>query len=184
MLILYKIIKGFLWAFVGLSLAAIIFSFFLPTSATVERTILINAKFDRVESYVSNLRTWEEWTSLKQVDSTMKVIYSAQTTGTGANAIYKGKTSGELKIIITHSYAGTGFEFEISQEKKTQKVIGKFEYKDKSNVTELKKTYIMELGWNPISKLFGLIIDKPIGEGLDIELKAIKKNLENNITRL
>lgn len=184
MLILYKIIKGVLWFFVFISLAAIVISFFLPTTATVERSIQINAKLEKVETYLCNLKTWEEWTSLKQVDSTMQVIYFGQTSGNGAKAIYKGKTSGDLKLLITHYYAGASMEFEISHEKKSQKVIGKFEFKDKINFTELKKVYIMELGWNPISKLFGLLIDKPIGEGLDIELKAIKKNLESNITRL
>ena len=81
--------KAGLWIGI-LLLALILFSFLLPSTIEVSRSIEVNAPIDRVFDQVNDLRNWEKWSPWKRNDPTMVMTFSNPPVG--QNAFYKWET--------------------------------------------------------------------------------------------
>jgi len=64
----------------------VVVSLFLPSKATIERSVVIKAPVGTIFNQVNSLKTWEKWSPWYKMDTTMKLEYS--TPDTGVNAYY------------------------------------------------------------------------------------------------
>ena len=173
MKILLKIIGGL----AVLVLLLVLVAFALPRQYRVERSVVINAKPEAVLAQVADLRAWKNWGAWQERDPQMKLSYSTQTTGVGAWSAWESKSEGNGKMTIT--------------EQTTARVLYLLEFPDmgmKSNgsmemVAETGGTRLIwvdagDLGMNPLSRWFGLFLDKMIGPDFEKGLVNLKRLVE------
>lgn len=86
-----------------------------PKVVEMQRSIVIDQDPATVYNYVSNFKTWNEWSAWNLRDSTMKVSYSGNESGAGAEMSWTSENSGNGKQVITdavpHSEIKTSLDF-------------------------------------------------------------------------
>jgi hypothetical protein len=163
-----------IWA--GIALAAlIVFSFFLPTTVKVSRSIEVHAPLDRVFDQVADLRNWEKWSPWKRQDPTMIMTFSNPPVG--QNAFYKWETEdkrmGNGTLTLTKVTNMEEIITTIDMEK-YGKATAAFRFEHKGDA--IKVTWSMEdrVGSMPWSRYMGLYMKKALKDQYDEGLKGIK----------
>jgi effector-binding domain-containing protein len=157
-------IKKILKLILGVVVLLLVVSFFLPSKVHVERKALIHAKPGTVFKLISNLPDWEKWSPWHRIDPNMKLEYGE--IKEGKDATYKWTSdhskvgNGAIKIQEANpvSYIKTEMNF-------MENGIAHAEYflEPKDDGTEVRWTMDSDMGWNPIGRYFGLLMDKMIG---------------------
>lgn len=174
-----KIIKKIGIVLLGIILLVVIISFFLPRKVHVERSLEMKATPEAAFALVNNLKAWEEWSPWHDIDTNMVLTYSE--VAEGPNSFYgwtsDNKNVGNGKLIILETK-----EFELI---KTQL---NFEDMDPSyadfifekTAEGVKVTWTMDsdMGYNPIGRFFGLMMDKMIGPDYEKGLAKMKEVAE------
>jgi uncharacterized protein YndB with AHSA1/START domain len=169
-----KFIFKLLGGLAVLVLLAVAASFFFPKTYRVERTTVINAQPAVVFAQLGDLRSWKNWTAWHERDPAMKCSYSENSIGVGAWSAWESKTEGNGKMTIT-------------AHEPMKKVVYKLEFPDMNMVSSgtvdlqpadkgIRVAWTCEgdLGMNPISRWFGLFLDKMIGADFERGLARLK----------
>lgn len=152
-------------------------AFFFPREYRVERSITINAAPAVVHAQLANLRAWKNWGVWFDRDPGMKVAYSEKQMEVGAWSSWESKTEGNGKATLT----------ELTPERVVYKLefpdmgmhsIGTFRLAPASGGVKVVWSDEGDLGNNPLSRWFGLFLDKMIGPDFDAGLAKLKRNLE------
>ena len=84
----------------------------LPSTYSVERSIVIDATPAEIHEYVGDLNKWEEWEPWTEADPSIDVTRGYKTTGVGANQTRTGDSgNGTLEFIM--SSPETGIEYDL-----------------------------------------------------------------------
>jgi ribosome-associated toxin RatA of RatAB toxin-antitoxin module len=99
------LIKRIAWVLLGIIVLIFVVSFFLPGTAHIQRTKVINAPTSTVYAIVNDLKTYDEWMPWNRIDTNMKKTYGATDVGTGASYSWTStnKNVGTGKLTITES---------------------------------------------------------------------------------
>src|SRR3990172_8940809 len=147
-----------------LLLILLVISFFLPSKIKVERSIVVKASADTIFKQINNFKNWEQWSPWQNIDPDMETVYSGNVEGVGATSEWKSKNpnvgNGRMEItastpnesvVLSIDFTGHGVStgyFNITPEGEDTKVVWSMD---------------MDMGTNPISKYFGLMMDRMIG---------------------
>ena len=154
-------------------------SLFLPSSYRVERSLEMRAKPDAIFAQVSGLKNWTNWTAwtvAKHPD--MEVSFSGPESGVGATYTWDGKSTGHgvLKLTRAEPDKGIGYDLAFDHGKYVSK--GAIEYSPVGDGVRVTWSNEGELGWNPISRIFGLLMDRMMGPDFEEGLRNLKQRLE------
>lgn len=174
-----KIVIKFLKIVAILIVLLFVVSFFLPNKVHVERSIVVQADTAKVFSYLYDLKEWNKWSPWHELDTNAIIAYQNNGLGVGGSFTWKSenKEVGEGKMLITAveqnkqvnytiSFVGMGTSYsaiQIQPENNQTKVTWKFD----SNTDDAP------LLMRPISKYFGLFMDKMIGADFERGLKKL-----------
>lgn len=86
-----KILKRVLLFLVVIIAVAVLYVAFQPSEYNVSRSKVIDATSASVYATINELRTWEDWGSWHQKDTTIVVTYGEVTSGVGANNSWTSK---------------------------------------------------------------------------------------------
>jgi hypothetical protein len=158
--------------------------FFLPGTTHVERSINVNAPAEKVFENVNDLRKWNAWSPWSKIDPNTKWTYSEPSaSGTGAwySWVSDNRSVGKGKMTITESkpneFVKYNLEFEgMGSSKPSFKLVPK----DSLNT---QVTWVMDSdnGWNPISRWFGVFMDKMLGPDFEKGLAGLKSLSEGKL---
>lgn len=159
------------------SLAALLIgsALFLPSEATVTRSLGMEAKPETVFSNIADLRGWTSWSPWYAKDKQTQMSYSADpATGVGAEAEWRSESLGSGSMTITEleppKVVVLALDF---GSQGTAKV--RFELEPiGEDGTRVTWSMTSQLGNNPIRKLFGLAIDSLAGPDFEDGLKRLK----------
>lgn len=169
-------IKLFIIAF-GLLLAVLfVVTFFLPSSITVSRSVLINANEKKVEGQINDFENWKNWHPLFQ-NKDIKVIIT-QNIDTSF-AVLTNEDNKELSFTLLNSHADN-IKILLSEK---NKITGTYQYilvPNGTGNTQLTWNVNTDLGWNPLKKLSGIFMDKIKGPGYESILQNLKTAVENH----
>jgi uncharacterized protein YndB with AHSA1/START domain len=73
----------------------------VPSEYKISKSLIINAPSERVFSYISNLKNWEQWSPLNQRDGSLKNTYLGPSDGIGAVMNWTSDNSGRGSLIVT-----------------------------------------------------------------------------------
>ena len=173
MKILLKILAGL----AVLALLLVLTAFVLPRQYRIERSLVINARPEAVLAQVADLKAWKNWGAWQERDPGMKLSYSAPATGVGAWSAWESAKEGNGKMTIT-AQAPTKVVYTLEFPDMGMTSTGIVELQPQATGVRVVWSDAGDLGLNPMSRWFGLFLDKFIGPDFERGLANLKKLAE------
>lgn len=166
-------------AFLVLIVLLVLAGFLVPATYRVTRTATIQAPPAAVHALAGDLRSWLAWTAWSTNRfPDMRVTLSPETTGPGAFWAWEGVSSGVGRLTITRSEpeAGVWYDLDFSHGKFLSK--GSLALAADGPATAVTWTQEGHLGWNPVNRWFGLLMDRFIGADFERGLEGLRAAAE------
>lgn len=174
-----KALKTIVLVVLLLPIALVLAAFLLPSTYRVERSQLIKAPSDAVFAQINTLKTWPEWTAWTVARyPDMKVSFEGPDSGVGATYSWDGKSSGQGVLKLTRAEPGKGVWYDLDFDHGKFKSTGGLILEPAGD--SVKVTWFNEgnLGANPVSRYFGLMMDKMMGPDFATGLLNLKQKVE------
>lgn len=156
-------------------LVLVIIGFLLPKTYKVERSVYIKAKPELIYDLTSNFNKWKLWVPWsKALDSTAVFTLEGKEGQPGSIWKWEGKVLGNGQMTATEFVPGQLLAYDLSFDK------GKYQSKGKITIAAMadscKVSWIDEgdLGYNPVNRYFGLMMDKMMGPDFEKGMKKLK----------
>jgi len=156
--------------------AFLIYAATMPSSFRVERSAVINAPPEKLFAFISDFRTWEQWSPYEKLDPQMAKTLRGSASGQGAIYEWKGNSnagSGRIEITEATSPNKVVMTLDMFEPMEGHNLV-EFTLQPKSDATEV--TWTMN-GPSPyISKLMiaAGLMDKMVGGQFEEGLAQLK----------
>jgi len=157
-----------------MSLVAIV-AMFLPRSPVVSRSVDIAAPPAAVYAIVSDLRRFNEWSPWSELDPGMEITFTGPVDGVGQTMHWQSSVpaAGSGSQTITRLEPGREVETEIDfGDRGTAGATMRIEPAGQG--TRAVWGFTTDLGFNPVSRYFGLMFDRWIGPDYEKGLARLK----------
>jgi len=152
-----------------------VISFFLPSKAHVERSMVVDAPQRVVFKEVHELKNWEKWSPFSAADPTLKVAYNGTTVGIGGRYDWTSENSGEGYIEIKESNPPNSLKTYVAFEGQGDGY-GSWRFEPMGdNRTKVTWGFDTEFGLNPLQRFMGLMMDRFLGPSYEDGLKRLKE---------
>jgi len=166
--------KIVLWLVIIVAVLVII-AFILPRNYKVERSITIGADKALVYNLTCDYEKWDIWSPwTRDADTTCLFELSGNPCEVGTIWKWDGELFGQGEMIITESVPGKFFAYDLLFEggKYTSKV--SFVYEDLNDSVLIIWTDQGDLGYSPIARYAGLLMDSRMGPDFEKGLAKLK----------
>jgi hypothetical protein len=175
-----KIVRYILIVSSSLLLLIFIIGILSPSKYEIKRSIEINDSPSNIEPYLMNIANWEKWSYMSsKKDTSIKFSYYPTRFGDSTYAKWESKYMGTGTIKIYDYKPNIKINYELLINENEHKINGTFTFKFQDNKTLLTWIDYGELGFNPIARIFGLFMEKFIGNDQEESLKNLKNLIEN-----
>lgn len=170
-----KKLRKFLIGLLIVILALVVVAFFLPKQVHVERSLTMDAPAKVVFNQANNLHTWDKWAIWNQMDPNMEITY--HNSGIGENASYTWHSendnvgSGEMKITASVPYDSIATAMDFMEH---GTATGYFLFDEKDGKTTVTWAFDTDLGYNPMARWLGLMMDAMLGKDFEKGLENLK----------
>ena len=170
---------------IGISLVAIVLliavvGLFLPSTVSLERSIVVNATAEKIYEQVNVLKNWEQWNPFLKMDPKSKIAYNDIPAGAGATYTWASDKTGEGTMTILNStpYSSVKFQLEFKGQGLSQ---SEFHFDQAgANATKVIWSFSSDIGNNPFSRVFWTFGTTMMGDAFDSGLKDLKAQAEKN----
>jgi len=173
-----KIALYILGGLIAVVLFLALVGFLLPRRYRVERSAVIKARPEVVFAQVADLRAWKNWGVWFERDPQMKINYSENTAAVGGWSEWKSKSQGNGKATLTRLMPSTEVEYSLQFEGMGFASQGNFTLIPRADGVRVVWTDTGDLGLNPISRWFGLFLDRMIGPDFAAGLAKLRSFCE------
>jgi effector-binding domain-containing protein len=165
-----KIFFGLLALLVLLAIVGLM----LPGKMEITRNITIAAPAKNIFEEINDLERWGKWSYWNDLyKDDMQLTYGDKRVGLSAWYSWTGKKSGDGKVTITESIPGSSIKTDLDfMEHGVAK--GWYTFTPKSDSTQLTIGFASDLGPNPISRWFGIIMKPEMNKAFDYNLTHLK----------
>jgi len=168
---------------IGLSLAAIVLliaivGLFLPSTVSLERSIVINASAEKTFEQVNTLKKWEQWNPFLKMDPQSKIAYNNISAGPGATYTWASEKTGEgtMTILKSTPFSSIQFQLEFKGQGLSQ---SEFRFNPEgNNTTKVTWSFTSDIGNNPFSRVFWTFGTAMMKDAFDGGLKDLKTQAE------
>ena len=177
-----KVLKGLFLGIIGLIVVLAIVGLFLPSSARVERSIVIDRPASLIFPMLNSFERFNEWSPWFGLDPAAEYSYSGPSSGVGARMQWKGNAAvGSGSQLITDSKPESQIDIDLEfSDIGIAKVGLRLEPQDKG--TRVTWSYTADAGFDLIGRYFGLIVDRFVGADYEkglVQLKALVESFPN-----
>jgi hypothetical protein len=152
----------------------------LPKRYHVERSIVIDRAPDAIFPTINTLKEWPAWTAWTvERYPDMKVTFDGPESGVGAKYAWTGEKAGNGNLKITESDPAQGIKYELDFDNGKYRSIGGIRLEPTGNSTKAIWWNEGNLGWRPINRYFGLLMDSMMGPDFQTGLNNLKKKVES-----
>jgi len=174
-----KWVKRILLGLIGIIAVLVVISFFLPATAEVERSVVIDAAPEKIFPHVNDLRATQEWSPWAKRDPEMTQTFSGPDQGVGQSVAWQSD----------HPEVGSGTQT-ITESVENRRVAVDLDFGDMGTAdaafdlepqgagTEVTWSFQTELGMNPFMRYLGLMFDGMIGPDYERGLTSLKTLVE------
>ncbi len=130
-------LKKILTALFALIAIVVVVGVFLPKDYVISRATVIDAKPEKIHTYVGDLKKWDAWEPWREGDPTLVITLGDKTTGVGASQSWDGK-SGDGRLVFTETSPQTGVKYDLffrQDQEKCKSTILYTPMESKTNVT-------------------------------------------------
>lgn len=149
-------------------------AYFLPQKVYVERELEIQANKQIVFNQINDLHHWIKWSKWTMIDPEMEINYFNH--GIGESGGYEWKSdnenvgTGRLQIIESVKYDSIVVEMDFMKEGTAR---SRFKFIETESGTFVNWNLIYDVGYNPLARWMGLMMDKFIGPDFEESLKNL-----------
>lgn len=151
----------------------------LPSTYEVKRQVSINASAPEVYANIVNLKAWREWSVWYERDPNMKVTFSGPDSNVGMKSSWLSETEGNGVMTLTQVNENQMVEYDLQFPDMGFGSVGVLTLQEENGGTLVVWTNTGEIGYNPIFRYFGLMMDGMIGPDFEAGLANLKEKLEN-----
>ena len=169
-----KIIQWTLAVIGVLVLACVVVGFLLPSSFTVQRSIVINAPPKKVYDLIVEPKKWTQWAAWNQRDPDMRITYSGPPFGMGAKWAWQSKSEGTGTMEFTRVDPDRAVEYSLWFPDFGMRSTGALRLEPSGNATRVTWSAAGDVGGNPLKHYLTLMMDRWIGPDFDAGLANLK----------
>lgn len=108
-----KLLKIIIYSLFGILSIYLISNFFFSEKFKVSTSVEINSSPFIVYEQINNFNNWPNWDPWLNTDNSIKMTYSDESSGVGANRSWESENSGNGKMEITHTEFIKQLDFDI-----------------------------------------------------------------------
>lgn len=170
-----KYMKAFISVTGVLLLVMLGIGFALPGDWSATRTIRIDAERTGVWPLIADLRRWNSWAPLGEVEAE----FSEPSRGPGATREWDDAAWGQGVVTIRSATPPMELVYEVAVEGGALRTIGTLQLESAGpETTTVTWTEEGDFGWNPLLSWFALGMEKRQGAQLDVGLRRLKQRVE------
>jgi len=175
-----NIFKAIGLGFVVLLAAVFVFGFFLPQTAHVERTVIIEQPKATVFEFLINYQNFTSWSPWHSIDPNTQYQFSGPASGVGARMDWQSSNpqvdKGWQQIKSIEGQELVEIELVFGNESGGGTVYYRLQEVDAG--TEVTWEFDTDFGNNPFGRYIGLMMDGMLGPYYELGLANLKKVLE------
>jgi uncharacterized protein YndB with AHSA1/START domain len=173
-----KFLRKALAVLVVLGLLLVAGSLLLPSNTHVERSVVIDRPPAQVFATVNSFQRFQEWSPWAAYDPNAKYTFEGPSSGVGARMRWTGNRSvgsGSQEIVesVPGRRVGIALDFDGSLAQAAYTLV------PEGSGTRLTWSFDSSHGYNPMSRMFGLLFDRMIGPDYETGLGKLKALLES-----
>ncbi len=152
-------------------------SLLLPAQTRVERSILIAQPPERIFAVLDSFQHFNAWSPWVDLDPRAHYSYSGPVSGPGARMAWQGAPamgSGSQRIVSSLAPERVDIELSFGE----QQAMAQYLLRPEGPVTRVTWRLESKHGYNPLSRWFGLLLDRMIGPDFERGLQRLKQRLE------
>ncbi|MEZ5585762.1 MAG: SRPBCC family protein [Sedimenticolaceae bacterium] len=157
----------------------VVIGLLLPSSATVERSIVIDAPAAKVFPHVNGMRAFHAWSPWASIDPDTRYRFDGPEQGVGSRMSWEsgnnqvGQGSQEIVASTTNERVETDLVF---GDKGNGRAV--FLLEPEGSATRLRWQFNTGFGWDLFGRYVGLMLDSMIGAAYDKGLRTLKTTVE------
>jgi uncharacterized protein YndB with AHSA1/START domain len=160
----------------ALLLAAV--GFALPSAFKVERAVQIEAPAAEVYALIASPREWKRWSAWNARDPAMRIEYTGPDSGLGAGWSWQSATEGNGAMEFTAAVPGERLDYVLRFPDMGMESKGMLRIEPAGSGVRLSWSNEGDMGGNPISRWFGLFMDRLVGPDFEAGLANLKRIAE------
>jgi effector-binding domain-containing protein len=157
----------------------VVVAYLLPGSFKVERSILIKADRATIYSMACDFNNWELWSPWSSAMDSTVVFENIGGCEVGAVHKWNGEEMGVGQMAIIEIVEGEMIKWELGFEGHSQKMIIGMTFEPEGDEWLVNWTAEGDLGYNPLFRYYGLMIDADLGEDYENGLQNLKTLCES-----
>lgn len=173
------VLKNILRTALGLAFVLAALSLLLPRHARVERSVVMAVPASTVFPFINDLRQFNTWSPWARIDSATQYEFTGPSSGVGASMTWHSE----------HPHVGKGSQH-IIESVPDERVTAVLHLGDgdnatstivlapQANSTRVTWNFDTDLGFNPLSRYFGLMLDSMVGSNYEQGLATLKSMVE------
>ena len=157
----------------------VIVTLFLPAKTHVERSIVVNTQPKLVYSYVQDFQKFNEWSPWARIDPDTQYTYSDPSSGVGARMAWQsehpdvGSGAQQILAVRIDEYVEMALDFGDMGTANAS-----YELLPDGGATIVTWNFDTDNGFNPIARIFGVMMDGMLGPIYEEGLLNLKKVVE------
>ena len=164
---------------VGLAVLFLIVGLLLPRKYHVEREVTIAAPPAAIHPAINRLAEWPNWTAWTvERFPDMKVSFSGPEEGVGARYEWNGESTGQGELEVLTSDPEKGITYDMAFDHGAMPSTGGLKYEPAGEQTKVVWYADGDLGFSPVNRYFGLLLDGMMGPDFQTGLNNLKKRVE------
>ncbi|MCP5474134.1 MAG: SRPBCC family protein [Rhodanobacteraceae bacterium] len=177
-----KVLKGLFLGIIGLIVVLAIVGLFLPSSARVERSIVIDRPASLIFPVLNSFERFNEWSPWYGLDPAAEYSYSGPSSGVGARMDWKGN---EAVGVGTQTITASEPDSRIATDLDFGEMgVAKVELKltPEGQGTRVTWGFQTDFGYDLVGRYFGLLMDRFVGADYEkglVQLKALVETFPN-----
>ncbi len=175
-----KVLKAILKLLLVLLVVFGVVGVFLPSSAHVERSTVIEAPQATVFVLVNGFRGFNRWSPWYERDPNADISYEGPDYGVGAKMIWSSEQrdvgSGSQEIVASEPYESVRTHLDLGQQGTAEAY---FKLVEVESGTEITWGLDTEFGWDLVGRYFGLMFNRIVGTDYDKGLANLKELAES-----
>ena len=174
-----KVLKGLFLGIIGLIVVLAIVGLFLPSSARVERSIVIDRPASLIFPVLNSFERFNEWSPWYGLDPTAEYSYSGPSSGVGARMDWKGN---EAVGVGTQTITASEPDSRIATDLDFGEMgVAKVELKltPEGQGTRVTWGFQTDFGYDLVGRYFGLLMDRFVGADYEKGLAQLKALVES-----
>ncbi len=178
-----KILKTILFGVLALAVVLALGGLLLPSSAHVQRSVVINATPAAVFEVVNSFKRFNEWSPWYELDPGARYLYSGPSQGVGARFEWSSEKpevgSGSQQIIESEPFRRVRTQLDFGSQGTAQ---GEITITPAEQGSEVTWAFDSEFGYDLLQRYFGLLYDRWIGADYEKGLTKLKTLVEQQGT--